>query len=181
MSDQIAKTEPTRLPTIAEIYASDDMPVLQKDSLFQVLVNQDPKPDWIKKHPLTKQPYIPIERVEWLLTNIFLKWRPEVKQVQLIGNSVAVTIRLHYYDHTSNEWHWSDGVGAAPLQTAEGAGATDFAALKSAAVQMALPSAKSYAIKDAAECIGKLFGKDINRKSSIDYSGIADRYEKALS
>lgn len=182
MSDKLTRADGEhRLPTIAEIYASDDLPVLQKDSLFQVLVNQEPKKEWLKIHPITKQPYMPIERVEWLLTNIFLKWRPEIKSVQLIGNSVAVVVRLHYYDHTAKEWHWTEGCGAAPLQTDAGAGATDFNALKSAAVQMALPAAKSYAVKDAADCIGKLFGKDITRKSTMDYSGIAGRYEKALS
>lgn len=181
MSDQIAKTEPTRLPTIAEIYASDHLPILQKDSLFQTLINQEPKKEWIKIHPQTKQPYLPIERVEWLLTNIFLKWRPEVLSIQLIANSVAVSVRLHCYNHTTGEWEWFDGVGAVPLQTDAGHGATDFSSIKSAAVQMALPAAKSYAIGDAADCIGKLFGKDLGRKASIDYSGLADRYEKALS
>lgn len=198
MSDNTAVTstgQPSKLPTIAEIYANDHMPVLQKDAVFQTLVNQEPKKEWLKLHPTAKKEikdangqkryvpceYMPIERIEWLLTNVCLKWKVEVKQVQLIGNSVTVTIRLHYYDHPAKEWLWQDGVGAAPLQTDKGAGATDFNALKSSAVQIGVPAAKSYAVKDAAECIGKMFGRDLNRDGVLSYDNIADRYAKALS
>lgn len=33
----------------------------------------------------------------------------------------------------------------------------------------ALPTAESYAIKDAAEKLGKLFGKDLNRKDELAF------------
>jgi hypothetical protein len=33
---------------------------------------------------------------------------------------------------------------------------------------MAAPAAESYALKDAAEKLGRIFGKDINRKDTID-------------
>lgn len=187
------KTEKPNLPTIAEIYANDGLAVLQKDALFATLVNQEPKKEWISRHPtITKKvvvggreqylplEYLPIERVEWLLTNICLKWRVEIKDVKLVGNSIIVTVRLHYYDHSSHEWGWQDGVGAAPLQTDKGAGAIEFDKLKSSAVQMGAPAAESYAVKDAAEKIGKLFGRDLNRNTILNYDHIVDRYEKAL-
>lgn len=34
------------------------------------------------------------------------------------------------------------------------------------------PAAESYAIKDAAEKIGKLFGKDMNRADQINYDNL---------
>jgi hypothetical protein len=34
-----------------------------------------------------------------------------------------------------------------------------------------LPAAESYAIKDAAEKLGILFGKNLNRKDTIAFSG----------
>lgn len=182
------------LPTIAEIYANDALPVLQKDALFITLVNQEPKPEWIKEHPTNKKKviidgrehyvplkYIPIERTEWLLTNICLKWRVEIKDSKLIGNSVLVTVRLHYFNHSSNEWDWQDGIGGAPLQTDKGAGAIEFDKIKSGAVQMGAPAAESYAVKDAADKIGKLFGRDLNRDTVLTYDHIVDRYEKALN
>jgi len=40
---------------------------------------------------------------------------------------------------------------------------------KNDAVMKAAPAAESYAVKDAAEKIGKLFGKDMNRADKIMY------------
>jgi hypothetical protein len=190
---QISKA--TKLPTIAEIYAaSDDMPTLQKDSVIQVLLNNPPHEAWLKDHPTAKKEmvvngakvkvpikFMPIERTEWLLTNVFVRWRVKVKKVQLIANSVTVTVRLYYYDHVLGKWNWQDGVGAQPLQTDQGAGATDFNKIKSNAVQIAAPAAESYAVKDAAEKIGKLFGKDMNRaESNISYEALGKKYENVL-
>lgn len=184
------------IPTIAEIYAAGaDMPALQKDSVLQVLLNQPPKPEWLKDHPIAKKEvlngqgqkvkvpikFIPIERLEWLLTNIFIKWKVEIKSSKLMANSVVVEVRLHYFDHVMNEWHWQDGIGAQPLQTDQGSGAVDFNHIKSNAVQIAAPAAESYAVKDAAEKIGKIFGKDLNRaETNISYDSLADKYKNAL-
>lgn len=178
-----------KLPTISEIYNDKDMSVLQKDSALQVLLNQEPKKEWLKKHPSATVKvgeqyvpllYLPIERIEWLLINVFLKYKVKVKKVALIANSVCVTVRLKYWDHVNNEWLWQDGVGANPLQTDKGAGATDFMKLKNNAVQLAAPAAESYAIKDAAEKIGRLFGKDLGRQGEVSFDSLVDRYAKTF-
>lgn len=179
-----------KLPSISEVYNDTEMTVLQKDSAIQVLLNKDPNPTWQKEHPTVKVKdvkgnyvplkYLPVERVEWLLTMLFLRWRVEIKSVQMIANSVVVTVRLHYFDHALGEWNWSDGVGAAPIQIDSGNGAIDFSKMKFAAIQMAAPSAESYALKDAAEKLGKIFGKDMNRQTIIDYTPLTDRYKKSL-
>ncbi|MBS3776887.1 MAG: hypothetical protein KGY70_16940 [Bacteroidales bacterium] len=169
-----------KLPQIQELY--DDVKLREKENDLNILLNQPPKQDWVKQHPVHKNvQYIPIERVEYLLTRVFQKWTPEVRETQLLGNSIVVTIRLHYKDPLSGEWNYTDGVGAQPLQTDQGAGATDFNALKSGSVQMAAPAAKSYALKDAAEHLGKLFGRDINRKDQIGYNNLANRFRSELS
>jgi hypothetical protein len=171
----------TVLPSIADLYANDNLPTLHDSSLFQVLVNQNPKQEWIRQHPMTKGDYIPIERVEWLLTNVFVKWKVEVKGIQVVANSVVVTVRLYYYNPMEKEWYWQDGIGASPIQTDKGAGAMDWNAVKSDAVMKAAPAAESYAVKDAAEKIGKLFGRDLNRKETFSYDNLKDKYAKALS
>jgi hypothetical protein len=158
------------LPTIKELYDETELTVFEKQNALNVLLNHAPKPEWVKQHPmLSKVKYIPIERVEWLLTKLFFEWRVEIKAIQLIGNSVVVTVRLHYLNVVTGEWTYSDGVGASPLQTDKDAGAIEFDKLKSAAVMMAAPAAESYAVKDAAEKIGKIFGKDLNRADQIAY------------
>jgi hypothetical protein len=39
---------------------------------------------------------------------------------------------------------------------------------------MAFPIAKTIAVKDAADHIGKLFGADLNRKETLDYKPDSD-------
>lgn len=192
-STAISKSgNPFRLPTLAEVYADTNLQPIVKENAFQVLINQDPKPEWIKDHPIAKvetindkgqkvkvpAKFIPIERIEWLLINVFLKYKVRVKSVQLIANSVCITVRLLYYDHINGEWLWQDGVGAAPIQTDSGSGAAGN--IKSSAVQMAAPAAKSYAVKDAAEQIGRLFGKDLNRADRTSFEGLKDKYKNAI-
>jgi hypothetical protein len=179
-STQVQKVV-NKLPSIDELYKNDSLPVLQKDAIFQALVNQEPKPEWVKLHPMTKEPYIPIERIEWLLVNIIVRYKVEILDTKQIANSVLVTVRLHYFDHVNQEWTFNDGVGAAPLQTDKGAGAIDWNAIKANAVQIGAPAAKSYAVKDAAEQIGKIFGKDLNRKEVISYEPMKDRFKNALA
>lgn len=96
-------------------------------------------------------------------------WNSEVQEIKLIANSVVVTVKLWYYNPAMHVWQFKSGVGAAPIQTDMGAGATEFDRIKTSAVQMAAPSAESYAIKNAAKKIGNLFGRHLNREFDFDY------------
>jgi len=165
------------LPTIQDLRS--DLPTKADQNDLNVILNNEPLKEWVKQHPFAKNvKYLPIERVEYLLTRIFLKWYVEIKSAQVAANSIVVTVRLFYQDVLSNEMLWQDGIGAAPLQTDKGAGAVDFNAIKSDAVMKAAPAAESYAIKDAAEKIGKLFGKDLNRADKIMYDSLAGTIAK---
>lgn len=167
------------LPTLEELVNDTDLSV--KTNQLMILLNQ-PVPDkWLKDHPTAKvkidgvnKParYMPIERVEWLLSRIFGKWWVEIKDTKLIANSVVVTVRLHVINPITGEGEWQDGVGANPIQTDAGAGAADWNHIKFSGVQMAAPAAETYAIKDAAEKFGKFFGKDANRQVNIDYNNM---------
>jgi hypothetical protein len=166
-----------QLPTLQELRSDLDVKIEQNQ--LNVLLNAEPVKEWVHQHPIFKNvKYLPIERVEYLLTRIFLKWNVEVKNVQTIANSVVVTVRLFYQDVFTDQMLWQDGIGAAPIQTDKGAGASDFNAVKSDSVMKAAPAAESYAIKDAAEKIGKLFGKDLNRADKIMYDSLLDLVKK---
>jgi len=166
-----------KLPAIAELYNDEALAERKQENDLNVLLNQPPKPDWVKQHPMVKNArYIPIERIEWLLTRIFINWKVEVKDTKLIGNSVVVTVRLHFQNVVTSDWSWQDGIGAAPLQTDKDAGAIEFDKLKNDAVMKAAPAAESYAVKDAAEKIGKLFGKDLNRADQIMYDSLLSTF-----
>lgn len=169
MSNLIKRPE---LPKLAELIGGDiELKADQND--LNVLLNANPPKAWVKEHPIAKGvKYIPIERIEFMLTRLFFLWRVDVKAIQLLANSVVVTVRLYYLDRFSDEYLWQDGIGAAPLQTDKGAGAIEFDKIKNDAVMKAAPAAESYAVKDAAEKIGKLFGKDLNRADQIMYESM---------
>lgn len=169
-----------KIPTLTDLVAESEESI--KENNLMVLLNQEPPAGWLSKHPLvtTKNKegkivpaeYLPINRVEYLLSRIFGKWWVEVRSTNLLANSVCVTVRVYVVNPVTKETEWNDGVGASPIQTEKGAGAMDWNFAKSSGVQMALPSAESYAIKDACEKWGKLFGKDLNRKDQISYDSL---------
>ena len=136
---------------------------------FLKLINVNPPEEWIKLHPFAKGvKYLPIERIEWLMTRLYQQWKVEVKETKQLMNSLTVTVRVHYKDPIDG-WTWQDGVGAVPAKTDKGSRASDMNAILSDAVQTGLPAAKSFAIKDATEHIGKIFGGDLNRKDKLGF------------
>jgi len=156
------------LPTLSDLYENKESMV--KRNQLNLILNAEPKKEWVRVHPMTKQNYLPIDRVEYLLTMIFGSWNVEVKNVQLIANSIAVTVRVHVNNPVTGLAEFQDGVGAVPIQIKkDSGGAIDFANMNSMAIQIGAPAAESYAFKDAAEKFGKIFGKDINRKNSAEY------------
>jgi hypothetical protein len=163
-----------QLPTLAELH--HDVQTAFKNDQLNLLLNQPPHQNWLKKYPAEMGivgggSYLPIDKIEFMLTRIFQEWYPEVIRFEQLFQSVAVHVRLHYKNPLTGEWSFKDGVGAAPVQTDKGSSAADLGSIKTRAVQIALPIAKSAAIKDAAECFGTLFGKDLNRKDTVMFAG----------
>ena len=165
--------------TIESLTRQEQREEIIRSGQFQVLVNQDPAPGWLQDHPMVSGvKYLPISRVEWLLTTLFLRWNLEIKSIMTIANSVVVTVRLYYLDPITGQMEWQDGAGSCPIQTDKGAGAMEWDKVQSMSVMKAVPAAESYAEKDAAEKIGKIFGRDLNRKNGGDYSALVSRVEK---
>lgn len=170
--------KPKQLKPVPKLQDLVNMEVVNSnENELQVLLNQNPPEAWIKTNKYANNSrYLAIDKVEYMLTSVFLKWWVEVLEWKVIANSVAVAVRLFYVSPITGETLHQDGLGAMPMQTDEGAGAVDFNHIKTSAVQMALPGAESYAIKDAAEKIGRVFGKDLNRKDLMGYENLSGRY-----
>ena len=157
-----------KLPKINDLYS--DKVVAQKNDAFKVLMNQQPKPEWVKTHPfISGYKYLPIERVEFLLKQIFKQYRIEVLREGTSFNGVYVVVRVHYLHPITGTWEFHDGIGACQLQTKKGTSPADLANINNGAISMAFPIAKTMAVKDAADAFGKLFGSDLNRKDVISY------------
>lgn len=169
MSQEIAPIK-RELPILSDLYKADDIATLFKTDQFNLLMNQAPEPKWVLENKFAgNSKYIPIGILETLLQRIFKEFRVEVMREGTMFNSVYVTIRLHYLHPVSGEWGFHDGVGSAQIQTKSGASPADLANINNNAVMMALPMAKSYAIKDACDHFGKLFGRDLNRKDTMGF------------
>lgn len=148
-----------------------DLETFVANDQFLAVVNQEPPKQFVKDHPIAKGvKYIPIDKIEMMLTKIFQQWYVEVLRESVMLNSISVTARLHYKHPITGEWQHQDGVGAMAIQVDKGETASNLAAIKSDAVMKGLPAAKSYAIKDAAEHIGKVFGRDLNRKDTMAFT-----------
>jgi hypothetical protein len=155
---------------LIKLIESDELLKVVKIDDFLSIVNHEPPASFIKLHPFAKNvKYIPIDKVELLLTKLFQEWKVELLREGQLLNSVYVTVRLHY-KHPVTGWTWQDGTGAAPIKTKKDASASDLAAILNDAIVTGLPAAESFAVKDAAEKIGKVFGKDLNRKDVLGFT-----------
>jgi hypothetical protein len=167
--------------SIAKIIKEDELVKFIQMDEYLTFINQAPPRQFVKEHPMQKGVrYIPIEKIELMLTKIFQEWRVMITGSGQLLNSVFVQVRLGYKHPINGKWTYQDGIGAVAIQVDKGHNASELGFIKSNAIMLALPSAKSYAIKDAAEHIGKLFGRDLNRKDTIAFTptyGTAENIE----
>lgn len=158
------------LPSLQELYADTGL-TLKADQLTQLL-NTDPPEKWVKLHPfISGYKYLPIDKIEFLLKRIFKRYRIEVLREGTSFNGVFVVVRVHYINPITGEWDFHDGIGASQLQTAKGKSASDLININNGALAMAFPVAKTIAIKDACDHFGNMFGANLNRKDTLNYSG----------
>lgn len=139
---------------------------------LQQILSTPPPDNWVKTHPfINGYKYLPIDKVEYLLMKCFKKYNIEVIENKILFNSIAVTVRVHYLNPATNTMEFHDGVGACELQTKKDTGnlKPDMSNVNKGAVMMALPLAKTTAIKDACDHFGSLFGANLNRKDVIHY------------
>lgn len=136
---------------------------------LNALLNSEPNKAWVKElygvtrkeqtangvieHPVYS---LPIEKIEFLLTSLFLRWRVDIQNVQHFSSYVCTTVRLSYFNPALNEWDYQEGVGA-------------YAINANSSAQTAVPASEAFAIKDASKKIGKVFGKDLNRSDIMPF------------
>ena len=181
MSTEVRTTK-SELPSLRDLVKDIDN-YYEQDKL-NFLLNQEVPKSWIKYHPYIKKtitneqgkkvqvpyPYLPIDKVNHLLRKIFKRHRIEILRENTAFNGVVVTIRLHYWNIVFNEWDFHDGIGAINLQTKAGSSPADLQNINNGALSMAFPLAKTLAIKDAADELGKIFGADLNRNDTLPAS-----------
>jgi hypothetical protein len=136
---------------------------------FMKLLNVPPKKNVIKQNKFANNSnYLSIGHIEHLLDSFFPEWSYEVKSTQVLGNSIAVTVSLTLTSPITGNIIKRDGVGACPIELKSGTqNALDFGNISPKAIQKNLPTAKSLALKNAAQTIADIFGRNINREDDI--------------
>lgn len=158
------------LPTIQDLHESNSISSYKNDQL-NLLLNQEPKKEWVKDHPYIKgHKYVPIDKIEFMLRKIFKKYQIEITGQGTSFNGVWVSVRVHYYHPIEETMMYHDGIGAIQLQVAKGTSPADLSNINQGALSMAYPIAKTLAIKDACDMFGKLFGADLNRRDTMPFT-----------
>jgi hypothetical protein len=165
---------------LIKLIESDELLKFEKADAFLEFINQSPPKSWVKEHPLAKNvKYLPIDKVELILKRVFQEYRVEILREGQMLNSIYVTVRLHY-KHPIESWTYQDGTGAIPIQTDAGKNASELQWIKSDAISKGLPAAESFAIKDAADKIGDIFGGNLNRKDTLSFTPMYTDKDKKL-
>ena len=171
----------SKLPKIVDLTA--DVINYEKTDELNYLLGQPVPERWIKHHPYIKKevtnekgqkirvpyPYLPIDKVEYLLRRIFKRIRIEILREGQSFNGVFVTVRVNYFNPVYNEWDFHDGIGAIHLQVKSGSSPANLNDINNGALSMAYPLAKTLAIKDACDHFGDLFGGNLNRNDTLPY------------
>jgi hypothetical protein len=156
---------------------------------FRGLLDLPPHKDWVslldgdlkinikKDKVFEPYPYLPIGVVETLLKLFFVNPQIIVTDTKQLFNAVLVTVCIKYTCPITGEKLEQHGVGAKQMQVAKGGAAFDLININNAAAEKGAPAAKSLAIKDAADNIGKIFGSDLARDNTLSLSTAVLQYE----
>jgi hypothetical protein len=159
------------------------MELLQRAELekFLTRLNQEPNPKEIFKTPDGKASDLPISYVEMTLDELYYGlWAVRNFKANLIANEVVGELELEVFHPVTQTWITRTGaaciqimVDAVPDSIKDNRQQKNQWALnpdnkKSNALDMAYPKLKTECIKNAAKTLGKIFGRDLNRKEKVD-------------
>ena len=138
---------------------------------FMGHVSKEPRQSEIKKNTQANNvDFIPISFIETTLDELFLgQWSTEDFHYSVIANEIVGHLTLKFIHPISGQWISRVGVGAVPIRMAAGAAVDEFQKKIKTALMADLPHMKAECLKNAAKGIGKVFGRDLNRKAVDSY------------
>lgn len=154
------------IPKTIQELVEDESKFIEMDILNGIL-NQNPPKTWVRQYEGFN--YLPIDKHEYLLKRLFQDYKIEILREGQLFNSIYCTVRVHYLHPVKNEWRFQDGTGAVDVQKKKGSSPAMLENINFGAIMKGLPAAESYAIKDACEKIGNIFGANLNRKDTLGY------------
>lgn len=139
---------------------------------FQKKLNKEPDPKELGATPDGKAKTLPISFVEMTLDELFLgQWETSDPTYQQIFNEVVGSIVLTVWHPITNRPIRRVGFASVVITQDKDAAIHEFNATKKKnALDLTFPKLKSELIKNAAQTLGKIFGRDLNRKQSDTYN-----------
>ncbi len=161
-----------------------DEKILMQD--FTRRLNAEPNPAEFELTPDGKARTLPISFVEMTLDEIYLgQWETSDPTYQQVFNEVVGTIMLTVTHPVTGERIKRAGWASIVITQDKDAQIADFNITKKKnALDLSFPKLGSEALKNAAKSLGKVFGRDINRKKQDTFKpalkGLSDVGFKAL-
>jgi len=109
--------------------------------------------------------YIPVSYIENTLDEVFGAglWNTTEPKLMIVGNEVVGTITLRVYHPVIKEWIEQGGIAAVQIRKASGSAITDINSKIPNALEMDMPHLFSDCLKNAAQKLGRIFGRNLNR------------------
>lgn len=164
------------------------METISKNQLQDFLkrLNQEPDTSELDKTPDGKALTLPISFIEMTLDEIFLgQWETSEPTYQQIFNEVVGSLVLTVWHPITSQPIRRVGFASIVITQDKDATMADFNTTKKKnALDMAFPKLKAECVKNAAQSLGKVFGRDLNRKRKDEfkpaYKSLSDAGFKTL-
>lgn len=148
---------------------------------FNSRLHSQPNAESLDKTPDGKAQTVTISHIEMTLDEYFFGlWETENFRWNQIGNEVVGAIDLKVFHPVVNGWLKRTGAASIVImvdkapegisQQERNQWALNTANKKSNALDMAFPKLKAECLKNAAQSLGKLFGRDLNRKKQDGFN-----------
>lgn len=141
---------------------------------FQAKLNREPNDKELGKTPDGKARTVPISFIEMTLDEMFLgQWETSGPTYQQVFNEVVGSLVLTVWHPITGRSIRRVGFASVVITQDKDAQISDFTTTKKKnALDLSFPKLKSECIKNAAQSLGKVFGRDLNRKDSDTYQPI---------
>lgn len=173
--------------SVIALNSQNDTDILVKLQKFQKLLHKDPLPESIDKTPDGRASTVTISFIEMLLDKFFFgQWSIENFKWSAITNEVQGSLELVIVHPISGREIRRTGAASVVIMVDKvpddiknnsqdrNSWALNPQNKKPNALDMAFPKLKSECIKNAAQSLGKIFGRDLNRKKSSEYSPLVN-------
>lgn len=153
---------------------------------FQAKLNKEPNPAELGKTPDGKARTLPISFVEMTLDEIFLgQWETSEPTYQQVFNEVIGSLVLTVWHPITNRPIRRVGFASVVITQDKDAQISEFTTTKKKnALDLSFPKLKAECTKNAAQTLGKIFGRDLNRAQTDVYKApfkkLGDEGFKAL-